>query len=291
MNDSAPTFDLQSHSRHSDGELRSAEVVATAAAAGVELLALSDHDTVDGVREAVEAAASIGIRVVTCVEISALDVSGRDLHILGYLIDDLDPTLREALASYRADRERRTAAMIGALREIGFELDDAPLRARASKGKSIGRPHIAEAVVDDPANASRLAEEGVGDPSAFLEAYLTEGRPAFRPRELPTVAEAIATIHDAGGVAIWAHPFFDFSEAREVLGAVERFKRGGLDGIECFYLTHTTEQTSLLAERCGDLDLLTTGSSDFHGPHHRLMSRFRAFSTYGFRPNLGPIAT
>src|SRR5207248_8799281 len=105
------TFDLQSHSRHSDGELRAAEVVAVAASGGVELLALSDHDTVDGVRGAVRAADSVGIAVVTCVEISALHVSGRDLHILGYLIDDLDPTLRERLASYRADRGRRTAAM------------------------------------------------------------------------------------------------------------------------------------------------------------------------------------
>ena len=289
MSDSAPTFDLQSHSRHSDGELRPAEVVAAAASAGVELLALSDHDTVDGVREAVEAGTAIGVGVVTCVEISALDVSGRDLHILGYLIDDLDATLRERLARYRADRKRRTAAMVRALREIGFDLDEAPLHARATKGKSIGRPHIAQAVVDHPANVARLSAEGADEPSAFLAAYLAEGRPAFRPRELPTVTEAIATIHDAGGIAVWAHPFFDFSEPKAVLDAVERFQRDGLDGIESFYLTHTGEQTSLLAKRCAELGLLSTGSSDFHGPHHRLMSRFRAFSTYGFEPNLGPI--
>jgi predicted metal-dependent phosphoesterase TrpH len=291
VSDVAPTFDLQSHSRHSDGELRPADVVAAAASAGVELLALSDHDTVDGVREAVEAGTDVGIGLVTGVEISALDVGGRDLHILGYLIDDLDETLRERLARYRADRERRTTAMVEALRELGFELDDEPLRARAAKGKSIGRPHIAQAVVDHPANAARLAAEDVDEPSAFLEAYLVEDRPAFRRRELPTVSEAIATIHDAGGLAIWAHPFFDFSEPAAVLDAVERFQRDGLDGIECFYLTHTAEQTSLLAERCAELGLLSTGSSDFHGPHHRLMSRFRAFSTHGFEPNLGPIAS
>ena len=262
MSEPAPTFDLQSHSRHSDGELRAAEVVAAAAAAGVQLLALSDHDTVDGVREAVEAAQSLGVRVVTSVEISALDATGRDLHILGYLIDDLDPVLRERLASYRADRERRSAAMVQALRELGFEIDDEPIRQRAAIGKSVGRPHIAQAVVDHPANASRLAAEAISEQSAFLEAYLVEGRPAFRPRELPTVAEAIAAIHDADGLAVWAHPFFDFTDPPLVLDAIERFKLDGIDGIECFYVTHTAEQASLLAERCAELGLLSTGSSD-----------------------------
>src|SRR5438067_10432435 len=163
MSESAPTFDHQSHSRHSDGELRAAEVVAAAAAAGVQLLALSDHDTVDGVREAVEAAQSLGVRVVTSVEISALDATGRDLHILGYLIDDLDPVLRERLASYRADRERRSAAMVQALRELGFEIDDQALRSRTAEGKTIGRPHIAQSVVGHAANAARLSAEGVDE--------------------------------------------------------------------------------------------------------------------------------
>ena len=286
----APTFDLQSHSRHSDGELGAGEVVAAAAAAGVELLSLTDHDTVDGVGEAMRAATELGIRVVSGAEISALDMSGRDLHILGYLIDDQDPVLAERLASFRADRERRAQAMIGALRDLGFELDESPLRERAAKGMSIGRPHLAQAVVDHPANASRLSAEGITASSAFLEAYLIEGRPAFRPREIPTVAEAIAAIHEARGLAVWAHPFFDFSEPADVLSAVDRFHGEGIDGVECFYVTHTAEQTALLARRCAELALLTTGSSDFHGPSHRSLSRFRAFSTYGFEANLGPIA-
>ena len=139
--------------------------------------------------------------------------------------------LRERLASYRADRERRSAAMVQALRELGFEIDDEPIRQRAAIGKSVGRPHIAQAVVDHPANASRLAAEAISEQSAFLEAYLVEGRPAFRPRELPTVAEAIAAIHDADGLAVWAHPFFDFTDPQLVLDAIERFKLDGIDGI------------------------------------------------------------
>jgi predicted metal-dependent phosphoesterase TrpH len=286
----APTFDLQSHSRHSDGELSAAGVVEAAAAAGVELLALSDHDTVAGIEEAAAAARRAGIGLASAVEVSAVDRIGADLHILGYLIDAADPTLLGRLAGFRGDRERRTDAMAATLRELGFELDNRPLEERIAAGKPIGRPHIARAVVDHPANAERLAREHLAEPSSFLAAYLIEGKPAFKPREHPSVAEAIVTIHEAGGVAVWAHPFWDVSDPTDVLDAIERFRADGLDGVECFYLTHTADQAKLLAERCSETGMLSTGSSDFHGPTHRLMSSFRAFSTYGLTPELGPIA-
>jgi 3',5'-nucleoside bisphosphate phosphatase len=285
-----PWFDLQSHSLHSDGELTPTAVVEAAAGAGVELLSLTDHDTVDGVAEAAEAARARGLRLVSGVEISALDSGRRDLHILGYLIDERDATLRSRLECYRHDREARAEGMIDALRSLGFEADEEPLRARVAHGKSVGRPHIAEAVVRHPANAQRLAAEDCVDPSAFLEAYLIEGRPAFRPRRAPSVPEAIAAIHEAGGVAIWAHPFWDVSQPGEVVDAIDRFVAAGLDGVECFYVTHGREQAELLADRCAELSLLTTGSADFHGPHHREFSRFLAFSTFGREPTLGPIA-
>jgi predicted metal-dependent phosphoesterase TrpH len=124
----------------------------------------------------------------------------------------------------------------------------------------------------------------------FLKAYLIEGRPAFCPRERPTVAAAIERIHEAGGSAVWAHPFWDISSARGVMATLDRFVKLGIDGVECFYSTHTRLQTNLLADRCGELGLLSTGSSDFHGPEHRSFSRFRAFSTFGRQPVLGPIA-
>ena len=97
-------------------------------------------------------------------------------------------------------------------------------------------------------------------------------------------------IHRAGGVAIWAHPFWDVFVPDEVLAAIDRFRAFGLDGVECFYATHTREQAGLLADRCDELGLLSTGSADFHGPHHREFSKFRAFSTFGREPRLGPIA-
>lgn len=286
----APTFDLQSHSLHSDGHLPAAEVVARAAAAGVQLLALSDHDTVDGVDEALAAAARHGIRVVPATELSSVDGAYDDLHVLGYLVDHRDPGLLAALAEFRADREARAGRMAAALRELGFAIDEQPLAARRAAGKPIGRPHLAQAVIAHPANAARLAHEGRADVSPFIEAYLIPGAPGFRPRTMPTVAEAIAAIHDAGGLAVWAHPYWDLDTAADVDGAVERFAGFGLDGVEAFYVTHTREQTEHAAAACERHGLLATGSSDFHGPDHRLFHSFRAFELFGLEPRLGPIA-
>ena len=287
----APTFDLQSHSIHSDGELPAADVVAAAAAAGVELLALSDHDTVDGVAEALAAGERHAVRVVAATELSSLDPAGRDLHVLGYGIDHDDRGLAAALAEFRADRGRRAERMARALRELGFALDETAIEARRAAGKPVGRPHLAQAVAGHPANAERLAGEGLADASDFLVAYLIEGRPAFRDREIPTVADAVRTIHDAGGVAVWAHPFWDVADPEEVLATVERFRGLGMDGVEAFYATHTREQTELLWTRCAELGMLSSGSADFHGPNHPRFNRFRAFELFGLEPELGPIGS
>jgi len=286
-------FDLQSHSTHSDGALAAADVVEAAAREGVELLALTDHDTVSGVSEALAAAERLGIRVVPAVEISAVDdgaAAPRELHILGYAIDHTRPLLTEQLAEFLADREQRTLRMAAALRELGWELDEREIAARSAAGQPIGRPHLAEAVLASPANAARLNAEQIDDIGSLIRAYLIEGRPAFRLRETPTVAQAVDAIHSAGGLAVWAHPFWDVSDSADVLTSIDRFRALGIDGVEAFYVTHTREQTELLAERCATLGLLTTGSADFHGPDNRLFSRFLAFETYGLQPNLGPLA-
>ena len=291
-------FDLQSHSTHSDGTLPAAEVVQRAADAGVELLALSDHDTISGVSEAIEAGERAGVRVVSAVEISAVDATSgglgdsiqRELHILGYDIDYTGPVMTARLADFLADREKRTLRMRDALREVGFDLDEAEIEQRIAEGKPIGRPHLAGAVLRAPANAERLQSEGIDDVGSLIRGYLIEGKPAFRLRETPTVAEAVQAIHDAGGVAIWAHPFWDISDPEEVLSSIERFVALGIDGVEVFYITHTREQTELLAARCAELGLLTTGSADFHGPENRQFSKFMAFDTFGIEPNLGPLA-
>lgn len=288
-----PRFDLQSHSTGSDGELPPEEVVARAAEAGVELLALSDHDTVAGVAEAVAAGERHGVRIVPAVEISAVDEDAsepRELHILGYGIDYTGPPMTERLDEFLADREKRTLRMRDALREVGFDLDEAEIQQRIAEGKPIGRPHLAGAVLRAPANAERLREEGIDDVGSLIRGYLIEGRPAFRLRQTPTVAESIEAIHEAGGVAVWAHPFWDISDADEVVASLERFRALGIDGVEAFYITHDEPQTRLLAERAAALDgMLTTGSADFHGPGNRQFHSFMAFETFGIEPNLGPI--
>jgi predicted metal-dependent phosphoesterase TrpH len=290
MTEPRPSFDLQSHSVHSDGELPPREVVAVAAADGVELLALTDHDSAEGIEEALTAASAHGVQLVPAVEISTADGAQADLHILGYRIDHRDRGLSDWLRASRASREDRAWAMADAIRELGYELDEEPLRERERQGKSIGRPHLAAAVVWHPGNADRLAAEGLDEPSAFLVEYLIEGRPAFRARQAPSVKEAIEVIHAAGGVAVWAHPFWDIEAPDDVLATIDRFVALGLDGVECFYVTFDRPQTELLADHCEQLGLLTTGSSDFHGPGHRQFSKFRAFSTFGRMPALGPIA-
>jgi hypothetical protein len=288
-----PRFDLQSHSTASDGSLAPAQVVQNAAEAGVELLALSDHDTISGVAEAIEAGERHGVRIVSAVEISAVDADSpvpRELHILGYKIDHTGPPMTERLVAFLADREHRTLRMRDALREVGFELDEAEIEQRIAEGNPIGRPHLAAAVLGAPANAQRLQDEEIDDLGSLIRGYLIEGKPAFRLRETPTVAEAIEAIHDAGGVAIWAHPFWDIEDDSEVLDTVERFRKLGIDGVEAFYITHDERQTRLLAARCEADGLLSTGSADYHGPDNRLFSQFMAFDTYDLEPNLGPIA-
>jgi 3',5'-nucleoside bisphosphate phosphatase len=125
--------------------------------------------------------------------------------------------------------------------------------------------------------------------SSFIPAYLIQGKPGYVARTHPTVEEAIEWIHEAAGVAVWAHPFWDIADEEQVLEAIDRYREVGLDGVEVFYTTHTEPQVRLLADRCAELDLLATGSSDFHGPDHGRFNAFRAFELYGLEPELGPI--
>ena len=279
--ETAPTFDLQSHSTHSDGSLRPAELVASAAAAGVELLALTDHDTVAGVGEALAAARASGIALTPAVELSAVHGGHEDLHILGYALDHADATLHAALEDFRADRSRRILAMADRLRELGFAVDGAALRRPAP-----GRPHLADALLAHPANAARLRAEGIAGRGDVFSAYLVAGAPAYVGRSRPAVAEAIAAIHAAGGLAVWAHPYWDVDEP---LATLAEFAAHGIDGVEAFYVTHSEEQTRTLHAAAREHGLLTTGSSDFHGFGHERFNRFRGFSLYGLDPNLGPL--
>jgi predicted metal-dependent phosphoesterase TrpH len=284
-----PWFDLQSHSTHSDGTLPPAEVIARGAAAGLRLLALTDHDTVGGVPEARRAAREHGVRLSPATELSSVHAAHEDLHVLGYELDPLDADLLAALEDFRADRGRRIDAMADRMRELGFELDETALGERRRAGLPLGRPHLADAVLGHPGNAGRLREEGIAGRGDLFPAYLVPGAPGYVARERPTVADAIAVIHAAGGVAVWAHPGFDLADPAEAVAALARFAADGLDGVEAFYVLHTREQTERLHAVAREQGLLITGSADFHAPDHEVLNRFGAFELYGLEPVLGPI--
>ncbi len=267
--ETAPTFDLQSHSTYSDGALAPAEVVEAARTAGVQVLALTDHDTVDGVGEALSAAGDI--RVIPAVELSSVHGTHEDLHILGYGLDHTDPTLLATLADFRQDRIRRIHAMAENLRALGFTIDPARLRH-----DSPGRPHLAAALLAD--NDLGLTKDEV------FARYLVPGTPTYVARSRPTVEQAIEVIHAAGGLAVWAHPYWDVEQAD---GALREFASYGIDGVEVFYATHTEQQTRQLYALARELGLITTGSADCHGPAHDHFNRFRAFSLHGLEPDLG----
>jgi 3',5'-nucleoside bisphosphate phosphatase len=284
-----PDFDLQSHSVASDGALAPADVVARAASDGMRLMALTDHDTVEAVPEALRAAREQGLRCSPAAELSSVSGEFEDLHVCGYELRHDDPALKDVLADFRADRGRRIWAMADRLEALGFALDRSALRAREAAGAPLGRPHLADAVLAHPGNAAKLRAEGIGGKDTLFPPYLVPGAAAYVARSRPTVEQAIEVIHAAGGVAVWAHPFWDIADPDTVLAAIASFTATGLDGVEVFYPTHDEQQTRLLYDAVTARGLLATGSADFHGPAHDRFGRFGAFELYGLEPVLGPI--
>ncbi|HEX6586921.1 MAG TPA: PHP domain-containing protein [Solirubrobacterales bacterium] len=257
-------LDLQSHSTYSDGELPPAEVVAAAAGAGVTTLALTDHDAIDGVAEASEAAREAEITLVPATEISCVHGRLDDMHMLGYWVD----TKAIAPACERAQRERVTRAeeIVERLNAQGVPVSFEDAIAQAGDASSVGRPHIAKAAGVKPEEMS-----------PFFEEWLVPGAKAFVSRRWPNATEAIENIHGAGGAAVLAHPFWDLDDPGEVAALVGELD---LDGIECFYPAHDRAQTKFLLELCRERGLAATASSDFHGPTHKMFDSFCAYSTY-----------
>ena len=260
----------------SDGQLEPAEVAKAAADAGVTTMSLTDHDGIAGVAAATAAAEKAGIVNVPGVEMSCVHRYSEDLHICGYWVD----VERIAPACERAQQERvdRAREIIARLNEHGIDVRFEDAVAQAGAADAIGRPHIARAAGAGP------------DLGPFFEEYLVPGAKAFVSRRWPTAEEAVRLIHDAGGVAVVAHPYWDVSDPAQVRDLVESLVREvGLDGIEAFYPPHTADQTRHLLELCDEFDLVPTGSSDFHGPTHKQFSRFGAYGTYGLgEPRVPP---
>lgn len=243
--------DLHLHSTASDGVLPPSEIVRLAASRGLEYIALTDHDTVEGIAEALaEAEKHPGLTVIPGVEIST-DITGGDVHILGYFIDWRDENFKQKLDTMRASREERGLAIIEKLAQLGMPLDWARVKEIAGDAV-IGRPHIAQAMLEK------------GYISCFAEAfdkYISRNGPGYAERIKLSPVEAVALIRSAGGLAVMAHPL-------TLPGAEELIKSlvpAGLSGIEVYYATYNDHEISYLKQLADKNGLAATGGTDYHG--------------------------
>jgi 3',5'-nucleoside bisphosphate phosphatase len=281
-------IDLHVHSNASDGTDPPAEVARRAAAAGLDVVALTDHDTMAGIAAAV-AALLPGLTLVPGLELSCLD-NGRSMHLLGYLCDPGDPALAAETELIRDDRVHRARAMVARLAELGTPVTWEQVAAIAGDAV-VGRPHIARA----------LAEAGVvATPAdAFTAEWIADGGRAHVGRYAPGVARGIALVRAAGGVPVLAHPRSPGYEiADEVVAGLAA---AGLAGLEVFHPDHDHSERTRLTQLANSLDLVMTGGSDDHGAFNdsglgsettppEQYERLLALAT-GARPVTGPALT
>lgn len=242
--------DLHFHSTASDGVESPESLAAFAAAAGLSVAVLTDHDAVHGVQAFVAAARGTGLVAAGGAELS-VDEAGQDVHLLGLFVDPDEPLLTSRLSELREVRERRAERMVERLAALGIALDLERLRAEVGDG-AFGRPHVARALVAVGAVAS--VEEA-------FERYLADGAPAFVPKAKWSLGEAIASVRAAGGLAVLAHPVW----YADVPGLLRKGLGLGLDGVEVFHPDNDGREEDLLAE-AETLGLLVSGGSDFHSP-------------------------
>ncbi len=243
--------DLHIHSTASDGKYPPEEIVRKAVALGLTIIALTDHDSVDGVEPALNAARAFPqLKVIPGVEISTEDPAG-DIHILGYFIDHTNTELGSCLETFRNSRQTRAQRMIDKLGDLGIHLDWQRVQELAGKG-AIGRPHIAQAMLEKGYITS-LRE-------AF-DKYLAHGGPAYVERFKFTPAEAVKLIQHADGLPVLAHPF----TANDPEDLIVKLKAVGLVGIEAYYDGYTPDQVNYLVNLAQKHNLITSGGTDYHG--------------------------
>ncbi|WAM32267.1 PHP domain-containing protein [Caldicellulosiruptor naganoensis] len=246
-------IDLHIHTTFSDGTYSPEDVVVLAKGKGLFAIAITDHDTTDGVKMALKKGQEIGMKVISGVEISAdFEI---EMHILGLFIDVDNTSLQEKLKMLEGFRKERNPKIIEKLRKMGYDISMEDVEKVAS-GEVIGRPHIARVLV---------RKGYFENTKAVFENLLGFGRPAYVKKEKLKPYEAIEAIKRAGGLAILAHPhkYLYLEEGPE--NVFEELKEYGLDGIEVYHSDHTDKETRQLLEIAKKLDFLISGGSDFHG--------------------------
>ena len=243
-----PFVDLQTHTTASDGALTPTVVLEAAKAAELAAIAITDHDTVDGLPEAIVAGTRLGIRVVAGVELST-HFEGDEVHMLGLHMSDLN-VLTSALSSFRDGRVDRSEQMVATLNRAGIPVTMESVLRHAAGG-AVGRPHVARAMVEG------------GWVSEFREAFdkwIGAGKPAYVPKEQFAIEDAIALVHKAGGITVWAHP-----GELATLARTTRMARFGLDAVEVLHPSHPPYVQNKILNVLNELGLLPSGGSDWHG--------------------------
>jgi 3',5'-nucleoside bisphosphate phosphatase len=249
-------IDLHTHSTASDGLLSPSALVRLAREREVEVLALTDHDTMSGVAEAEAEARRLGVEFIPGVELSVDFPGTSEFHMLGYFLDPAHPELASVLAGLRLGRDERNQLILDRLAKLGVTVTMAEVLAHA-KGDSVGRPAIAQVMVEKGYVATF--------PEAF-DRYLGSGKPAYAERERLTPEDAIALIRRAGGVAVVAHPHFLALTDPALEALLARLAAAGLTGVEVHYFSHSDGETVAYANMAARHGLVATGGSDYHGP-------------------------
>ncbi|HVP68533.1 MAG TPA: PHP domain-containing protein [Anaeromyxobacteraceae bacterium] len=246
----AGVIDLHTHSTASDGQYPPADVAARAAAANTAVWSLTDHDTVAGQEAAAAEARRLGVRFVPGIELSVF-LDSREIHVLGHFVDPAHASLRN-FEDFLAERRReRMAQIAGKLAGLGIQVTEGDIVAQ-SGGKTIGRPHVARALV---------AAGYVSTVKEAFDLYLGEGKPAFVGRYRLTAEQAVELVRGAGGVATLAHPGVSKIERADLA----RLKAMGFEGVEASHPDHVPSQVEKYARIAAELDLVPTSGSDFHG--------------------------
>ncbi len=248
------SIDLHTHTTSSDGTMTPAELVEYAHKKGLSAIAVTDHDSIDGVDEAVATGNMLGIEVVAGVELS-VEYGGHNIHLLGYLFDCQHKELRLALGKLQEGRAERNKIIIDKLNELGFAVHSRELINSASSGQN-GRPHIARLML----------EKGyVQTMDEAFDKYLGQGKPAYAPRFIYQVGDAISLIKNAGGISVVAHPLQLEKLVDNLAYALHQLSEMGLDGVEVYYPNHSSKFRKKLMAIAEKDRLLLTGGSDYHG--------------------------
>jgi predicted metal-dependent phosphoesterase TrpH len=241
--------DLHLHTQFSDGTFTPEELVERASKLGFAAIALTDHDTVEGCARAAAACAAAQLEFISGTELTA-EHADTEVHILAYFVDIQNQVLLTRIAGFQAVRQNRIREMVAALNKLGIPLQAESVFALANC-KSPGRPHVARALVK---------EKFVGNLDEAFERYLKKGRPAWVPKTKMSALESVELIHQAGGLAVMAHPGLNRTD-----DIIPHLVAAGLDGIECFHTKHSTAMAERYLEFAESYHLLVTGGSDCHG--------------------------